>query len=77
MRYTEARLSTISSELLADIQKDTVDFGENYDSSIEEPMYCQHGYPTYYSMERVVSLWACLPTYHHTIYERYVMQSFI
>ena len=37
MRYTEARLSTISSELLADIQKDTVDFGENYDSSIEEP----------------------------------------
>ncbi|MCY4107036.1 MAG: DNA gyrase subunit A [Chloroflexi bacterium] len=37
MRYTEARLSSISAELLADIQKETVDFGENYDGSMEEP----------------------------------------
>ena len=38
MRYTEARLSPISAELLSDIQKDTVDFGENYDGSQDEPL---------------------------------------
>ena len=38
MRYTEARLSRISAELLADIQKETVDFGDNYDGSQEEPV---------------------------------------
>ncbi|HXC65652.1 MAG TPA: DNA gyrase subunit A [bacterium] len=38
MRYTEARLSKISQEVLADIDKDTVDFGPNYDESREEPL---------------------------------------
>ena len=38
MRYTEARLATLADELLADIDKDTVDFGPNYDESIMEPM---------------------------------------
>ena len=37
MRYTEARLSAIASEMLADIDKDTVDFMENYDGSEREP----------------------------------------
>ncbi|MCK5243136.1 DNA gyrase subunit A [bacterium] len=37
MRYTEARLSTISSEMLADIDKDTVSFVPNYDDSLTEP----------------------------------------
>jgi len=37
MRYTEARLSRISDEMLADIHKNTVDFTENYDASDEEP----------------------------------------
>jgi DNA gyrase subunit A len=37
MRYTEARLSAIASEMLADIDKDTVDFTENYDGSEREP----------------------------------------
>ena len=37
MRYTEARLSTIADELLADIDKDTVDFRPNYDDSAREP----------------------------------------
>lgn len=37
MRYTEARLSKISKELLADIGKDTVDFSENFDGSLQEP----------------------------------------
>ncbi|MHA1731207.1 MAG: DNA gyrase subunit A [Promethearchaeota archaeon] len=37
MRYTEARLARISSELLDDIQKDTVDFDPNFDESLQEP----------------------------------------
>ena len=38
MRYTEARLAKISQEILADIDKDTVEFGPNYDESREEPL---------------------------------------
>lgn len=37
MRYTEARLSKISMELLADIDKDTVDYKPNFDESLKEP----------------------------------------
>lgn len=37
MRYTEARLTKISEELLADIDKKTVDFTPNFDGSLEEP----------------------------------------
>ena len=38
MRYTEARLSRLAEEMLADIDRDTVDFAENFDSSAEEPL---------------------------------------
>ena len=38
MRYTEARLASISDQLLADIDKDTIDFRDNYDSSHKEPV---------------------------------------
>jgi len=38
MRYTEVRLTKIANELLNDIDKDTVDFVENYDSSLTEPV---------------------------------------
>jgi len=38
MRYTEARLHRLAEELLADIEKDTVDFGPNFDDSLEEPL---------------------------------------
>jgi len=37
-RYTEARLSPISEELLAEIEEETVDFGPNFDDSLEEPL---------------------------------------
>lgn len=37
MRYTEARLATIAEEMLADIDKDTVDFGDNFDGTLKEP----------------------------------------
>jgi len=38
MRYTEARLQKLAEELLADLEKDTVDFGPNFDDSLEEPL---------------------------------------
>ncbi|MHB8605210.1 MAG: DNA gyrase subunit A [Thermoplasmatota archaeon] len=38
MRYTEARLSKIAAELLEDIDKETVDFTDNYDASRKEPL---------------------------------------
>ncbi|AXK40315.1 DNA gyrase subunit A [Crenobacter cavernae] len=38
MRYTEIRMARIAHELLADIDKDTVDFGPNYDGSEHEPL---------------------------------------
>ncbi|MFA5356264.1 MAG: DNA gyrase subunit A [Candidatus Omnitrophota bacterium] len=38
MRYTEARLASISDEMLTDIDKDTVDFGPNFDASLKEPL---------------------------------------
>jgi DNA gyrase subunit A len=37
MRYTESRMSKIGGEMLADIEKNTVDFGPNYDGSLKEP----------------------------------------
>ncbi len=39
MRYTEARLARIAHEMLADIDKETVDFTPNYDESQQEPLY--------------------------------------
>lgn len=38
MRYTEVRMAKIGHELLADIEKETVDFGPNYDGSEQEPL---------------------------------------
>jgi DNA gyrase subunit A len=38
MRYTEARMTKLSEEMLADIDKETVDFGPNYDESRQEPL---------------------------------------
>jgi len=44
-RYTEARLSPIALELLRDIDKDTVDFIENFDGTAEEPTVLPAGFP--------------------------------
>ncbi|WP_449246794.1 DNA gyrase subunit A [Desulfarculus baarsii] len=38
MRYTEVRMAKLANELLADIDKDTVDFTDNYDGSLKEPV---------------------------------------
>jgi DNA gyrase subunit A len=45
MRYTEARLSSIASELLTDLQKETVNFRPNFDESLEEPVVLPSRFP--------------------------------
>ena len=45
MRYTEARLSKISMEMMADINKDTVDFIPNFDGTEKEPVVLPSRYP--------------------------------
>jgi DNA gyrase subunit A len=45
MRYTEARLSPVSMELLREIDKDTVDFVPNYDESLQEPSVLPSRFP--------------------------------
>jgi DNA gyrase subunit A len=44
-RYTEAKLSPIAMELLADLDKNTVDFGPNFDDRLEEPTVMPSGMP--------------------------------
>src|SRR5580693_371256 len=45
MRYTEARLSRIATEMLRDLDMDTVDFGPNYDGSRQEPLVLPARFP--------------------------------
>ena len=45
MRYTEARLSKVAMEMLADINKNTVDFGPNFDESLKEPLILPSRFP--------------------------------
>lgn len=45
MRYTEARLSSIAAEMLADLERDTVDFIDNYDGKYREPLVLPSRFP--------------------------------
>lgn len=45
MRYTEVRLTKLASELLSDLDKDTVDFQPNYDEKEDEPVVLPAGFP--------------------------------
>jgi DNA gyrase subunit A len=45
MRYTEIRLDKIAADMLRDIEKETVDFGENYDGSEQEPLVLPTAFP--------------------------------
>ena len=45
VRYTEARMNRIAEEMLRDINKDTVDFGPNYDGSQKEPLVLPAAFP--------------------------------
>ena len=44
-RYTEARMSKMALDMLADIEKDTVDFGPNYDDRLQEPLVLPSRFP--------------------------------
>ena len=52
MRYTEARLSRIATEMLRDLDADTVDFTPNYDGSQQEPLVLPVRFPTCWSTAR-------------------------
>jgi DNA gyrase subunit A len=45
MRYTEVRMDRLAHELLADLDKETVDFGPNYDESLQEPLVLPCKFP--------------------------------
>jgi DNA gyrase subunit A len=45
MRYTEVRMARLAGELLADIDKETVEFGPNYDDSLQEPLVLPCKFP--------------------------------
>ena len=45
MRYTEAKLSKMATEMMADIEKDTVDFGPNFDETLTQPLVLPSRYP--------------------------------
>jgi DNA gyrase subunit A len=47
MRYTEARMSRLSAEMLRDIEKETVDFRPNYDSTRKEPIVLPTAVPSF------------------------------
>ncbi|MFQ6672097.1 MAG: DNA gyrase subunit A [Candidatus Tectimicrobiota bacterium] len=45
MRYTEVRMARVARELLHDIERETVEFGPNYDDSLREPLYLPSRFP--------------------------------
>ena len=45
MRYTEIRMERLASEMLADLEKETVVFADNYDGSLQEPTVMPAGFP--------------------------------
>ncbi len=47
MRYTEARLTKIAEEMLADIEQDTVDWRDNFDASLQEPIMLPTKFPNH------------------------------
>ncbi|WP_020613791.1 DNA topoisomerase (ATP-hydrolyzing) subunit A [Sediminispirochaeta bajacaliforniensis] len=45
MRYTEAKMDRVAEEMLKDIKKETVDYGPNYDDSMQEPLVLPGAFP--------------------------------
>jgi hypothetical protein len=70
MRYTECRLEKVAHRLLDDIDKDTVDFQENYDNSESEPVVLPARFPTFWSMAPAVLPSAWPPTSRRTIWAK-------
>ncbi|MWW28520.1 DNA gyrase subunit A [Listeria monocytogenes] len=67
MRYTEARMSKISMELLRDINKDTIDYADNYDGAEREPVILPARFPNLLvngSSGIAVGMATNIPTHH-------------
>mgnify|MGYP002793129901 CR=1 FL=1 len=69
-RYTEARMSKIALEMLRDINKNTVDFADNYDASEREPLVLPARFPNLL----VVLPLGWQPIFLLTIWEKPLMQ---
>lgn len=64
MRYTEVRMARLAHELLADLEKDTVDFSPNYDGSEHEPVVFRRVFLTYSLMVKRVLPWVWQRIFH-------------
>ena len=64
MRYTEARMRKISEDMLADIDKETVDHKLNFDDTLNEPTVLPTRIPDFWLMELLVLLLVWLPICH-------------
>jgi DNA gyrase subunit A len=70
MRYTEARLAKVADSLLADIDKNTVDFVDNYDRSESEPQALPARFPNLLVNGAAVSRSAWPRTFRRTIWAK-------
>ena len=75
MRYTEARLARIAESLLADIEKDTVDWTDNFDGSLQEPSVLPRCCPICCSTATAASRSVWPPTSRPTISLNWSMRS--
>jgi len=66
MRYTEARMASMAEQMLADIDKKTVDFTPNFDGSLEEPEILRPPFPIFWSTGRAGSPSGWRPTWPRT-----------
>ena len=68
-RYTEARLAKLANEMMADIEKDVVDFTPNFDNSLKEPTVLPSRFPNLLVNGSIgIAVW--LPIFRLTISER-------
>jgi hypothetical protein len=74
MRYTEARLSNVSVEMLADYKLDTVDFVPNYDEKLTEPRCCRRSFRICWSTARRGSPSAWRRAFRRTTWWRCAMR---
>lgn len=70
MRYTEARLKKIGEDMMQDLYKETVDFTNNFDDTLQEPTVMPTRIPNLWLMVLRVLPWVWLPTCRHIICRR-------
>jgi len=70
MRYTESRMTKISSEMLKDLDKDTVDWGLNFDETLKEPTVLPSAVPTLLVNAQKELRLGWLQKSHHTTLQR-------